>query len=454
MDNVMGNVTGSGNYLYLDTTTLTAIPNYGYHFVQWNDGITDNPRTVTIERDSSFDAQFAVNGYSITVMSSDTTAGMVMGSGNYNYLDTMTMSATVIAPHYEFVGWSDGVMDNPRSITVTRDSSFTAMFALVNYTINARSNDPDAGTVTGSGVYTYPQQVTLEATANEGYFFGGWNDGNVDNPRTITVDASREFVAWFYEKPTLCMVSVENDRNVVSWAKSDTVTQYRIYREGTTSGQYDLVATLSYDQNSSWVDTLSSARTRSYRYTISGVSSLGIESEKSEAHKTMHLTISRGVGNDWNLMWTAYEGAEYSTYIIYRGTNAGNLTLVEEIPSNGNTSFTDNTSSYPVYYQVGIVLDDPCDMAKNDNVILSNIAFDDATGIRELMNNPYIISTNRNSIIVKGEKPASVRVLDNLGRIIVSGRHHEGESHFDVPSSGVYMIQIGGYPAQKVVVVR
>ena len=44
-----------------DDTLITAVPNYGYHFVRWNDGNIDNPRTITLASDTTFTAEFAHN---------------------------------------------------------------------------------------------------------------------------------------------------------------------------------------------------------------------------------------------------------------------------------------------------------------------------------------------------------------------------------------------------------
>ena len=38
---------------------ITAIPNYGYHFTQWSDGLKDNPRIAQITQDTTFTAEFA-----------------------------------------------------------------------------------------------------------------------------------------------------------------------------------------------------------------------------------------------------------------------------------------------------------------------------------------------------------------------------------------------------------
>jgi hypothetical protein len=40
---------------------IAATPNAGYRFVQWNDGITDNLRTITVTQDTTFTAEFELN---------------------------------------------------------------------------------------------------------------------------------------------------------------------------------------------------------------------------------------------------------------------------------------------------------------------------------------------------------------------------------------------------------
>ncbi len=39
--------------------TCTAMPDYGYHFTQWSDGLKDNPRIAQITQDTTFTAEFA-----------------------------------------------------------------------------------------------------------------------------------------------------------------------------------------------------------------------------------------------------------------------------------------------------------------------------------------------------------------------------------------------------------
>ena len=191
-----GNVGGSGVYYYQNLVSLTATPNYGYHFSQWQDGNTQNPRTIVINQDSTFTAYFAVNTYSIVASSNSTTMGSVSGGGTYTYLHEMSLTATP-AYGYHFVQWNDQNTDNPRTITVTRDSAFTAQFAANSYTITAEPNDPTMGSAYGSGTYNFNATATLTAVAEYGYHFTQWSDGVTDNPRTITVQNSATYTAQF-----------------------------------------------------------------------------------------------------------------------------------------------------------------------------------------------------------------------------------------------------------------
>lgn len=71
-----------------------------------------------------------------------------------------------------------------------------------SYTITATSANTGMGTVTGGGTYTSGAEVSLQATANAGYRFTGWNDGNTDNPRTFTAMANASYTAYFADLGT------------------------------------------------------------------------------------------------------------------------------------------------------------------------------------------------------------------------------------------------------------
>ena len=58
-----GTVSGGGTYASGTVIELLATPNAGYEFVEWSDGVTANPRTVTVTSDKNFTAQFLATGF-------------------------------------------------------------------------------------------------------------------------------------------------------------------------------------------------------------------------------------------------------------------------------------------------------------------------------------------------------------------------------------------------------
>lgn len=61
-DASMGSATGGGVYDENTTATLTATANPNFKFVKWDDGNTDNPRTVKVTGDASYKAMFFFDG--------------------------------------------------------------------------------------------------------------------------------------------------------------------------------------------------------------------------------------------------------------------------------------------------------------------------------------------------------------------------------------------------------
>ena len=219
-----GSVTGGGEYLSGTEITLRAVPATGYRFVRWNDGNTDNPRTVTVTEDATYTAVFDVLQLLVTVLPSNDSHGVVTGGGWYNYGETTVLEATP-ATGYWFYCWQDGSKDNPRTVTVTEDITYTATFRPYTFTVSATADDASRGEVTGSGTYGYGDIATLDAIAYTGYLFTQWSDGNTDNPRTIVLTQDISLTAYFEEIPTYA-VSLSCD------AEQGTVSGSGTYREG------------------------------------------------------------------------------------------------------------------------------------------------------------------------------------------------------------------------------
>lgn len=308
----------------------------------------------------------------------------------YQLFDTATIVVTP-AEHYfaEVEAHECTIIDTIDATTyrvslnyATAYPTFEVRFIGERHLVGVGANG-DYGTTTGTDAYKYGDTVTVEAFPAEGYYFVRWADGSTDNRATFICHGDTIVKAIFSPivTPELCMVSVQNDRNVLLWNAEDLpIVSYTVYREGTVSGEYDAVATIPYAEAGAWTDDDSRPASRSYRYRLTATDTCGNESTVSGIHKTMHLTISQGVGGAWNLVWTPYEGAEYTTYIIYRGTSSEDLQQIDIMPSAGNTTYSDNGApSGDIYYQIGVLMTTPCgDMAKSTTVSRSNIAHNDS----------------------------------------------------------------------------
>ena len=90
----MGTVTGSGRFSGYVPRRITAVRAPGYWFRHWNDGNTDNPRTVILTQDTLFTATFTeAMPCRADALTQNSTHGTTTGSGNYFQGDTVTFTA-------------------------------------------------------------------------------------------------------------------------------------------------------------------------------------------------------------------------------------------------------------------------------------------------------------------------------------------------------------------------
>lgn len=470
---------GSGVYNYLSDLSFLAIPKYGYHFTMWNDGDTNNPRNVTLTQDTSMTSLFSKNQYYLTAVPNDTSLGLVTGGGIYDYLDVVTLTAVCTAEHYHFEGWRDTsssddwlIQVNPINLTIYENKYYEAVFELdyncasFNSEIIGSANtiggsvhywsdndDSNEGITTYGCCFRYGSNITIEAIADEGYHFCEWGNGSRNTIESFTLTNDTTIIVIFASDaaPEICMVSVQDNRNVLMWTKDNRrLAYYNIYREGITFGDYELITNVPYDSMSIWIDEDSRPANRSYRYKISATDIYEIETEESDIHKTMHLTISQGIGNSWNLVWTEYEGADYSSYQIYRGTSYDNVELIDQMPAGGNTTYTDyDVDQTTVYYQVAIVKDEPCYTAKSSSIIRSNVATNGTIGIQTVVANDVSVEVYPNPAqdkvtVTSDNNVEKVEIMDISGRTVQT--FYGGSNVLQIPltdiSSGTYMLQV------------
>lgn len=81
-DASLGTVTGGGKYLAGETVTLTATPNEGAAFVNWSDGVTENPRTIVVPAEGpvTYTANFVAKGVNVALDATTWKAADILGA--------------------------------------------------------------------------------------------------------------------------------------------------------------------------------------------------------------------------------------------------------------------------------------------------------------------------------------------------------------------------------------
>ena len=159
-----GVVTGSGVYQHGATATLTATPNEGYHFVQWSDGNTDNPRTMIIISDITLSAKFAINVYSVRFLDWN---GTEIKVESVEYQSAATAPADPTREGYTFIGWDKDFSN------VTDHMTVTAQYQINRYQVRFLDYN---GTELQTDSVEYQSAATAPSTPyRQGYTFIGWD---------------------------------------------------------------------------------------------------------------------------------------------------------------------------------------------------------------------------------------------------------------------------------------
>jgi len=123
-------------------------------------------------------------------------------------------------------------------------------------------------------------------------------------------------------RPQICLVTVspESDKNLIVWEKNNAerVAEYKIYKRDDNDLQYYPIGIKSVTETGIFADSASTPHLKSNYYKISAIDSCGKESELSDAHKTIYLSVS-DEGNSFLLESEHYEGLSFQNYEIWRG---------------------------------------------------------------------------------------------------------------------------------------
>jgi hypothetical protein len=179
-------------------TTVTAVPDAGYDFTSWSDGVLTASRTdANVTADVNVTANFAIQTFTLAYAAG--TGGTISGTTpqTVNYGASGTTVTAVPDPGYDFTSWSDGVLTAARTdANVTANISVTASFAalavqntdtgLYYATISAAIADPltlDTHTIqVGAGEFVEQVVVTKALTITG----AGCGNTVIKSPVTLT----------------------------------------------------------------------------------------------------------------------------------------------------------------------------------------------------------------------------------------------------------------------------
>ncbi|WP_165849379.1 InlB B-repeat-containing protein [Candidatus Cryosericum septentrionale] len=186
-------------------TLVTAVPNVGYHFVSWSDGVLTAARTdANVTANINATATFAVDTFTVTPstgsngsISPSTTQIVDYGS---NLTFTIKSSTGYHVQDVLVDGVSVGAVPSYTFTNVTVSHTIAANFAIDTYTLTVNvtgsssiAKSPDQAS------YNHGASVQLTATPVTGWHFTGWSGSltGSTNPATITMDANKTITATF-----------------------------------------------------------------------------------------------------------------------------------------------------------------------------------------------------------------------------------------------------------------
>ena len=289
---------------------------------------------------------------------------------------------------------------------------------------------------------------------------------NVINPETnctATLDVTVPSIPLKQPEIALVTVSEQTGKNLVVWLKENTdlIDFYTIYRESERKDVFEEIAQVKYSELSVYEDEEADPNIQPWRYKISATDVCGEETELSEHHTTMHIAKVAGADteenkNQTNLIWNAYEGIDYESFIVMCKHKENGKILVDTLAtlSANFTSYTVDTAiNNVISYYVGVKLPEvvnpktqflkaesgPFALAISNIAEVENIDIPDA--IADLTSNVEVYAIGH-TIFVKNAEHAEISVFDINGRKLETAK---GQNDYEctIAFTGVYFVKVG-----------
>ena len=441
----------------------------------------------------------AVN-FTVTAISSSTTMGTVTGGGTYSAGTSVTLSAVANAG-YRFTGWNDGSTENPRSVTVTSNVTYTASFANLGTNELHYDNGTFSSTVGAGGtVYwavRFPASVlssynTLTNVKIWDQYAGSYQvsvcQGGTDAPgtqiatQTFSLNGTEDWFNAVFSSP----VSINNtqplwivlyntgvDYPVAGSDYAGNVDGSWVSLDGSTwgfVGEYDLyytwmvrpvLSTSSIPQT--YTITAISANDAMGTVTGGGTYNAGTTVQLIANPAANHHFVSWNDGNTSNPRYITVTGN--ATFIASFAVDQYQIDVFSSNDAMG-TATGSGTYNYGSVVQIRanpytgyefIYWNDGNTENPRDITVLGNMtyvaSFQPQTGINDNDLSAISVYSHDHQIVVCHAEGECIEIYDMLGkRIAYDAVNTQETRQFTISTKGVYLVRVGDTFYKKVVV--
>ena len=291
----------------------------------------------------------------------------------------------------------------------------------------------------GSSIYPQPFNPNfnveyVETGENTGYLYMGYDNSNYYKLRithTLTTNYGEDSyskdvaVVFMKDNPYITIVDIDetSNRHRLQWSLPEeqmaggthNAVSTNIYKETSEYGVFELIGKLSAEYTD-FIDDNSDPDRMASRYALSYNLEYG-ETQMSVVHRPIHMQVSNGGANTWNLFWGEYEGRNITTYRILRGNSPQTLECIAEV-AGSVTSFTDYNAPADVFYAIEIFVD-PSTRASDFISSRSNVVSVADVSVGQIRGEGFSVATDGGDLIVGGD--SQVRVYNTQGVLLYSG---------------------------------
>ena len=445
-------------------SAVTAVPNTGYHFVNWSDSSVANPRTdSSVTNDLTVTANFAINTYTLTYNAGAN--GSLSGTSPQTVTYGASGSAMTAVPNTgcHFVNWSDGATANPRTDSgVTNDLTVTANFAINTYTLtySAGANGSISG-VSPQTVNYGTSGSAVTAVPNTGYHFVNWSDSSVANPRTdasvtnnltVTANFAINTYTLTYNAGTNGTVSGTTPQTVnygtsgsavtavpntgyhfVSWSDSSVAnprTDANVTNNLTVTANFAInTYTLTYSAGTNGSLSGTSPQTVNYNASGSAVTAVpdtgyhfvnwsdaGVANPRTDANVTGDLSVTANFALNTVTGQTITWDADLGTSGAQDGSGAWVTAGINWQSAGNNVAWTDGNAAV-----FGVDTTTNCTVTLGNNVAPAGITFNAAGGGNYTIAGTNSIMLTNSVVIAAGGSPAISALINGSGTLVASG---------------------------------